>query len=314
MHIINTLGPVFLIIVLGALLRRFRFLDDCAVRIINSSCYWVGLPCLLVLKIGTASSAYGSAKSTLFVVLSTTAVLVLLSLLLGFALRMKPATLATFAHVAFRGNLAYVGLPVVVFAFAGTLYEGQAEAVAAIVLGVTVVIYNVLAVILHLVSTHSMNWQSLRRMGMKIVTNPLLIACVLGLVWNKYAHLEGIWMPVMVSRTLLLLGQFALPMALICVGAKLVTTPVRAMAGGAIASAVIKVGLGPAVGMVIAHFAGVGSMEAGLACILLGTPSAVASYVMTEQLDGDSALAAGSIVISTLISIVTLSTIISMIG
>jgi malate permease and related proteins len=311
MHILNTLGPVFIVIALGAFLRRIRFVDDNAARMMNAACYWIGLPCLLLLKIGTATSVAGAATSTALVVLYATLILLAASLLVGRLLKLKPRALATFAHVGFRGNLAYIGLPVVYFAFSGTQYEGNAESVAAIVLGITVVIYNVVAVMLHLVSTHQVSVRALRHVLAKLATNPLLLACVAGLVWNHWAHAEGIMIPVIVSRTLALLGQFALPMALICVGCSLATAPIRNIAAGATFSAILKTVFGPLAAFGVARLVGVGAMETGIACILLGAPTAVASYVLTEQLDGDPPLAAGAIVTSTLLSAATLSVVIA---
>jgi predicted permease len=311
MHVLNTLGPVFLIILLGVLLSRLRFLDAHAVRTINACCYWVGLPCLLVLKIGTASSAEHATAGTTWVLLGGTMVLVAVSLLVGWLLRLKPRALATFAHVGFRGNLAYVGLPVVCFAFAGTPYEGKADSVAAVALGVTIVLYNVVAVMLHLASTHRVSWHALKRVIIKLLTNPLLLACGIGLLWNHGPHSQGIVIPVVIGRTLLLLGQFALPMALLCVGFALATTPVRGIASSVLLSAALKTMLGPLAGFCIGRLLGVGALEMGVACILLGAPTAVASYVLTEQLDGEPSLAAGTIVFSTLISAVTLSVVIA---
>jgi predicted permease len=310
-HVLNTLGPVFLVIVLGALLRRYRFLDDNATRVINAACYWIGLPCLLALKIGTATVVKGAATSTIVVVLGGTVVLALIAGVVGLLLRLKPRALATFIHVVFRGNLAYVGLPIVCFAFAGTAYEGRAESVAAITLGVAVAVYNVMAVMIHLMSTHRVSFMAVKQMTRKLLCNPLLLSCLVGLVWNRWAYAQGVPLPVFVERSLVLLGQFALPMALLCVGCALATTPVRGVALGALLSACLKTVAGPLVALGIARLAGVGVMETGVACILLGAPSAVASYVLTEQLDGEPSLAAGAIVMSTLLSAVTLSIIIA---
>ncbi|MBT3191529.1 MAG: AEC family transporter [Verrucomicrobia bacterium] len=311
MHVLNTLGPVFLIILLGVLLSRLRLLDANASRAINGCCYWVGLPCLLLLKIGTATATRGAATDTSLVLLLGTAVLTAVALFVGWLMKLKPRTLATFVHTSFRGNLAYVGLPVVYFAFSGTAYEGRAEAVAAITLGVTVVVYNVAAVLLHLASTHRVSLTAFRRVLAKLATNPLVLSCLVGLAWNHWAHAQGILIPVVLERTLSLLGQFALPMALICVGCSLATTPVRGMAGGVMVAALLKTLFGPCVAFLIARLLGVGVMETGIACVLLGAPSAVAAYVLTEQLDGDPPLAAGVIVTSTLLSAATLSLVVA---
>jgi predicted permease len=311
MHILNTLGPVFLIILLGAALTKFRFIDNNAKRMINACCYWIGLPCLLIMKIGTATAAENSAKSTLLIMLYGTFLLMAIAGVAGWIMKLKPKALATFIHVSFRGNLAYIGLPVISFAFAETEYADKAGSVAALTLGVIVVVYNIVAVFIHLISTHKVSRQAIERVLVKLATNPLLVACAIGLSWNHGAHANGIEIPVVISRTMTMLGQFALPMALICVGAALVTTPVRDIASGALVSALLKTVAGPLAALAFAHLMGAGAMETGIACLMLGMPTAVASYVLTEQLDGNPPLAAGTIVTSTLICAVTLSIIIA---
>ena len=311
MHILNTLGPVFLIILLGAVLTKFKFLDEHAKRMINACCYWIGLPCLLVMKIGTATASGDAAKSTLLIMLYGTFFLIAIAGVAGWLMKLKPKALATFVHVAFRGNLAYIGLPVISFAFAETEYADKAGSVAALTLGVTVVVYNIVAVFIHLMSTHKVSLKAIERVLVKLATNPLLVACAIGLFWNHGAHANGIEIPVMISRTMTMLGQFALPMALICVGAALVTTPLRDIASGALVSASLKTVVGPLTGLLFARLMGAGAMETGIACLMLGMPTAVASYVLTEQLDGKPSLAAGTIVTSTLICAVTLSIIIA---
>jgi len=311
MHILNTLGPVFLIIFLGAVLTKFKFIDEHAKRIINACCYWIGLPCLLVLKIGTATAAGDASKTTLMIMLCGTLLLLAIAGVVGWAMRLKPKTLATFVHVSFRGNLAYIGLPIVYFTFVGTEYAGRADSVAAITLGVMVVFYNIVAVLLHLLSTHKVSLRALEHVFVRLITNPLLVACAIGLSWNHWAHSAGIEIPMVISRTMTMLGQFALPMALLCIGAALVTTPVREIAGGALVSAGLKTIVGPLTALLFARIFGAGPMETGVACLMLGMPTAVASYILTEQLDGKASLAAGGVVLSTLVCSITLSVIIA---
>ena len=64
MHIINTLLPVFLIIALGALLRKTKFVSAEFVAGLNRLVYWVALPCLLFYKLATASYDYQVAGKT----------------------------------------------------------------------------------------------------------------------------------------------------------------------------------------------------------------------------------------------------------
>ena len=79
------------------------------------------------------------------------------------------------------------------------------------------------------------------------------------------------------------------------------------------AAALIKTAVAPAVGYAAALGLGLGREQAAVAIILLATPTAVASYILTDQLDGDATLAAGAIVLSTFMSIVSLSVAVGMI-
>jgi hypothetical protein len=78
-------------------------------------------------------------------------------------------------------------------------------------------------------------------------------------------------------------------------------------------AAVIKLSVGPVVGYFAAGWLGVGRVETAVALIMLACPTAVASYVLTEQLGGDSALSAGAVVVSTILSIASLAAVVAMI-
>ena len=144
MHIINTLGPVFLVILFGFALSRSGRLDANATKVINWCCYRIGLPSLLFLNIGRAPGAEGAARDVTLVLVSGTLLLAIAAFIVGWQLKLGARSLATFVHVTFRGNLAYVSLPIVCYAFAGSEHEGIAGATASIALGVTIVLYNMI--------------------------------------------------------------------------------------------------------------------------------------------------------------------------
>jgi len=52
MHIVNTLGPVFFIIALGAALRNSDLLTGEFTKRLNWLSFWVGIPALLFYKMG----------------------------------------------------------------------------------------------------------------------------------------------------------------------------------------------------------------------------------------------------------------------
>jgi hypothetical protein len=310
-HVINTLAPVFLIIALGTVLCRSGFLPKELLRGMNRLAYWVGLPCLLFGKLAAAGPMDSAAAETLWVLLLGTAGLIVISLAAAFAGRLHAGRVGTFMQASFRGNLAYVGLPVVFYAFSSGADSGpgqRAETLALLAIGPVVVLYNAVAVIALLASQHKMKFAAIKHMAWQMITNPLLLACAAGVTWSQLQ----LPLPLPVGRTLDTLGVFALPLALLCVGGALATTSIRGHIGPALAASLIKVVIGPALGYAIARMLGAGQQAAFVAMILLACPTAVASYVLTEQLKGDTALAAGSIVLSTLLSAISLGVVIAL--
>ena len=141
-----------------------------------------------------------------------------------------------------------------------------------------------------------------------LATNPLLIACVLGLTLQHF----GVALPVSVVSTLDLLGRPAAPLALISLGGALVSYPVGKHFGVAAVSSALKCAGTPALAWVIAGWLGLSAADREIVLILAATPTAVASYVLATQLKGDAGLAATTIVLSTLLSGLSLGVVLAL--
>lgn len=314
MYILNVLAPVFAVIALGVVLRRIGFVGDDVLAGMNRLAYWVGLPCLLLHKIAAASFVEAASFDVLWLVLIGMGASLAVGGAVARALRVRRAQAGAFLQAVFRGNLAFVGLAVVLSAFAalpGAEADVQARAERAVVLtlGPIVPVYNIVAVLVLLGCNHSLGARTLRTMGLQVATNPLLVASAAGVA----VSLSGWSFPPAVQRTLQTVGQLALPLALLCIGGRIASARLGERGGLAVLAAVIKVTVGPAVGYVAARWMGIGPVETAAALILLACPTAVASYVLSEQLGADSALSAGAVVVSTILSVVSLAVVVAMI-
>lgn len=312
MQTLNILAPVFLVILLGVLLRKLGFLAAEAPRVLNRYCYWIGLPALLFLKTGLAQPDIAAALATLKICLLVTLGLTVIGIAVGWFLRLRPTQIATLMHVVMRGNLTYVGLSVVIFAFAGSPRQAEAEAIAALILGPIIIIYNIVPSIVHVAAAHRGGQGVARKVLIKLVTNPLILACVLGLAWNQLVVASGMQLPILARRSLTLLSAPALPLALVCVGCGLADTRSVHAFGASSLAAIMKTGLGVLLAYLISRWLHAGPIETAVALILMATPTAVSSYVMVEELGGDPDIAAGSITLSTLLSLITLSLAVSL--
>ncbi|MBL7134467.1 MAG: AEC family transporter [Phycisphaerae bacterium] len=318
MYILNVLTPVFLVIALGAVLRRAKFVSDETLGGMSRLAYWVGLPCVLLLKVSKVSFDGGTSLDTFWLVL----IGMLASLLAGaavvLALRLPSRQVGAFIQACFRGNLAFVGLPVVVSAFT-VLPDAPGDALAraeqmiAFTLGPIVPCYNIAAVLVLLACRHRLGARAVRTMIVQVVTNPLLVSCVAGVVLSLLGTWLDWYLPNPIVRTLNTVGQFALPVALLCVGGKIAATKIGGHVRLPALAAVVKLTVGPVVGYFVAGWLGAGHVETAVALIMLACPTAVASYVLTEQLGGDASLSAGAVVVSTVLSVVALGVVVTLI-
>jgi predicted permease len=308
MQIINTLLPVFLIMAIGAFLRKIKFFSDEFVAGLNRLVFWVGLPCLLFGKIVTAEYDYAVAGKTTLVVIAGTFGCVMAAYIVAFIIRIKPQAVGTFVQGAFRGNLYYVGLALIIYTFAAAdpKTSRDMENVAVFVLALLIPVYNIGAVIVLLASQHKIDRYVPLKIAREVMTNPLFIACIAGGICLYFLPP----LPLFISRSCEAVGAISLPLALIGIGGVMIQSKVAGSSVPSLAASLIKVAVSPLVGLWVAHLIGLGANETKIALLLLACPTAVTSYVVAEQLGGDEKLSAAIIVVSTFLSIVSLSIII----
>jgi predicted permease len=308
MHIIDTLAPVFLIIILGAVLKRTAFLTDSLLSGLNRLVYWVGLPALLFYEVAIASYDIQAVGKTFVVVFTGMLGSIIVGYIVAFILKLPVASIGTFVQGAFRGNLMYIGLPIIIYSFAGNHSAGQMSNISALVLGFIVPFYNIAAVVILLASQHKIDKHIIGKVFYPLITNPLLIACVLGLVYSA----ARFPMPLSLARSFDAISKMALPLALIAIGGTLAESKAVIASLSAFVCSLIKIAITPLIGFAVAYLLHLGSDETRVALIYLACPTAVVSYVFAEQLKGDAKMAAAIVFVSTVLSIVPLGVIVAL--
>ena len=305
MYIISSIFPVFAIIALGIVLKKARFINTDIFKGINKLTYWVGLPCFLFYKISIATFAGGKVSQIYLVILITMLATILLAYLIAWFARISNESTGAFLQAVFRGNLAFIGLPVIVYAsaFMPNADVPAIQTTAVLALAPTVPTFNFISVFVLLLGRQTLNVAVLKRMSFQIITNPLLIACGLGLLFS-FLKIE---IPLAIDRTLNAIGQMSLPLALIGIGGSLEAVKNRGSLLLSTVAALIKVMITPILGYFLILLFDCGAAETKIAMIYLSCPTAVTSYVMATQLGADEVIAANAVVISTILSIVSLS-------
>ena len=300
MQIVETLAPVFLIIAFGWFLRRRHWLGDDFLGEANRVVYWIGLPAFLLISLAAAPTSSVPVGRLVLMLLGATAAIIGLALLTGRFLGIPRESLGTFAQAAYRCNMAYVALPIL-----GLLPSGHGPWYTAALLAMapTMAFFNAAAVLLLLSSRQATGPGMWRRVGLELAKNPLIWASVVG---GIHGYMR--WpVPPWVEHTVGTVGQMSLPLALICIGGALAATRLTGNRRRIVAASVLKLAGQPLCGLALAWILGMGPVETQVGLVLLATPTSAASYTMATQLGGDEDLAAGSVVLSTLLSVFALA-------
>ncbi len=283
--------PIFLVIFLGKGLQLTGLIDSRFVKTANRLIFNVCLPTLLFYKISSANVHHILNVPLLLIMAAT----VVLMFVISFAVAKTPMVPhragGSFMMNTFRGNYAYMGLPVSYYAFGepGLLH-------GSILMAFIVPLANLLCVVsLGLFSGHS----SGRTLIKNTLFNPLVIACVAGLA---VAYL-GMSLPEFVIRTLGIISGVTLPLALFCIGASLAIHQLKGNVFIILLSTGFKLMVMPAVALLLLWFFGqpIDTM-AKVLVIMVASPSATVNFIMAANMGGDTDSTSGTIVTTTLLS------------
>jgi len=295
---INAVIPLFLMLFLGYTFKKLEFISGGFVTSGNKMVFYVALPATLfrsvynaqlgeLLDMRFAAFAVGASVAAFFGIWLVTALFI----------KNKPIV-GTFTQGAFRGNFAFLGMPLLI-----SLAGDAGAARAALIMVFVIPVYNICSILVLAACTESEKKVGFLTILFIIVKNPFIIAIVLAFG----VQLAGIRLPFMVNQTLGYAANMATPLALICLGAGMYFQGFDAKFKYALIASLVKVIVLPVIFVVAGYMMGFRGYDIAALLILGGVPSAIAGYAMAVQMGGDSYVAATIVVISTFISAFTLT-------
>jgi len=287
MEVFAGLAPVFVVLAAGVVARQAGLVDEAGAASLNRLVAHVGLPALLLLKVGTASLAESFSLPVVAVTTALVLVTAAVALALGRAWRLPPPQRGVLAQAAQRGNLAYVAFPVI-------LAAGGEEALraAAVTAAVLIPVMNLLAVA---VLERYRGGPGNHGVAVRVLANPLVVSALAGLGLAALSWRPWGWL----AASLEIVADFALPGALLALGAQLTLGRWGRVWKPLAAAAVLKLLVQPALGWWLLAALQAGRQEQLVGVLLLAAPSAVASYPVAVELGGDRDLAAAAVVVTT---------------
>lgn len=291
---LNATIPIFLVMIVGYILRRVHMVDDAFVKTLNSFNYKITLPVLLVVDIAEADFyAVWDTKFVLFCFLVTLSCILAISFVSFFFIKDKLIK-GEFIQASYRGSAAVLGV-----AFMQNIYG--TSAIAPLMILATVPLYNVAAVvILSVTSPESDGFDkgSLKKSLKGIMTNPIIWGILIGMILSV-ARIE---MPLVINKTLHNFSVLATPLALIGLGAGFEGKKALAKLKPTIASTLIKLFVMPAIFLPLAATMGFRNEKMVAILIMLGAPTTVSCYIMSRNMGHEGILSSSCVVSTTFLS------------
>ena len=291
----NSVLPIFILMAFGYLLRLFKVAEKSHFDAANKLVFRIFLPVMLFYNIyKTESLKIFDLKLISFTIIGILSIYIL-GYFVVLGVTRDNSKRGVMLQGFFRSNYAILGIPLVNY-ICGENTIGLASLMVAIV----VPTFNVLAVIcLEGFRKGRVNIFSLIK---GIITNPLIIGCILGAI----CLVSKFKLPYLIENAVIDISKIATPLSIIALGASFTFTSLKGRVRELILTVFTKLILSPFIMITIAVF--LGFKGESLACILItfGSPIAISSFAMSQEMGGDEKLSAQSIVLSSALCILTL--------
>ncbi|WP_249977256.1 AEC family transporter [Vreelandella olivaria] len=293
--ITGALGPLFLLILLGAVIGYGRWPGENFWPQMERLIYFVLFPAMLVGTLATADVNQVPVGRLAMVLLGAMGLFGLLLWHFRGWLGLTPEAFTSVFQGAVRFN-TYVGV-----AGAVALHGSTGATTAAVAVALMVPVVNVMCVA-SFVAAGTLGGSSLGKSALALAKNPLILACLAGIALN----LTGIGLPGWSEDTVELLGRAALPLGLVAVGVALRPAALLRLDRGVVATNSIKLLLMPAFVLLLVWIVGLDTVSRDVALLFAALPTATSAYILARQLGGDAELMAAIITGQTLLAMVTL--------
>jgi malonate transporter len=301
--VIETIAPIFLMIVIGFGFRRWGFPGEGFWQPAEKLAYYVLLPALIVRNLATADLAAIQVGRLAVMIIITAVTMTLLGLALKPLYRGKGPAYTSVLQGVIRLN-SYIG-----FGVAEAFYGQPGVVLSALFVAVMMPTVNVVSifVLAAFAETGKPNWG---KVPLEIIRNPIILACAAGGLLNAvHAPLPG-W----TVATLTIGAKAALPIALMCVGGGLVHAIGNVRFTHMAQSCALKLLVMPVVGYFVAGWLGLGGLTLTIAVMFAALPSSPAAYILARQLGGDAPLMAAILTAQTAVCAITLPLILLWLG
>ncbi|BCQ39816.1 membrane protein [Erwinia rhapontici] len=298
LHQIFISMPLFVLIALGWLLVRWRQWPESITSAINRLVFRVALPAMLFrLMCDFSDGPPVDARLLIAFFGGCLLVFIIGRIVASKVFKLDGVAGSVFALGGIFSNNVLLGLPI------ARVMLGD-EAIPSVAL---VLVFN--GLILWTLATVSVEWfrhgaLNLKGFGntaLSVLKNPLIIGILSGTLFS----LTGLPLPVFVDQPVTMLGQIAVPLALVALGMSLASYRIKEGLAISYALSAIKLIVQPLVVWGLAWMIGLPPMESKVVVLLASMAVGVNVYLMSQQFNALTGPAATSMLLTTIFSALT---------
>ena len=293
----NAAAPIALIIILGYALNRFRIAGPDIWSAIEHVCFYILFPFLIVRTLSSADLS-GLPVTNFGLVLFGGAAGMAMLLVASWPLLSRFGISGPTFTSLFQGATRFHGF--MSLAVIGALFGEPGLALGALAISFLVPSLNIMSITVLTIWGEGTHTPSIGNVLMRIVKNPLVWACLIGLLLNVTGA------PIFVASAIEIIGDGGLGLAMLAVGAGLqmerVAETKRLLAVGVL---IRLVGM-PLLIILLSWAIGLDGLPRTIAIIAGAVPTASTAYVMARKMGGDAQLMANIVTLQVVVSAVTL--------
>ena len=293
-NILEALVPVIALVISGYVFRKSRFLPDSFWDSAETLTFYVLFPSLIMYRLLEADFSGITIMPLIITSLLFFALTTLISKLIDHKfMQLDHPGWTSFLQGSIRYN-TFIAL-----ALADKIFGPELFTISALVVAIFITVVNLITVI-----AFSLNSKpSLIKLTFSILKNPLIVACMLGILIN----ISQLSVPGFINETLSVFGRAALPLAILAVGAGLRIKSLQSINRKIIVPSVIKLIIAPLLMAILALVFISDPVIKNLLILFACLPTASAAYIMARKMGGDAQLMASIITFQTIVSAFTVT-------
>jgi predicted permease len=131
-----------------------------------------------------------------------------------------------------------------------------------------------------------------------LIVNPLILGCLAGIAYGQAVG----GFPMFIDNTLRLASSVTLPLALLSIGGSLTLRGFKTHWRLSLLASFFKLAVLPAAGFLWLHAFGISGLPFTVGMLYFALPTSTALYILSAQLNSDTALASTAIALSTILA------------